>query len=110
MEKSIVKTKIKKDDNVVVVSGAERGKRGKVLFVDNKKGRVIVEGVNKRKKGMKKNQENPKGGYLEIEFPITLSNVQIFCEKCKKPTRVGVESNDGKKSRKCNKCGKSIDK
>ena len=104
------KTKIKKDDTVVVVSGADRGKRGKVLKIDMKSGRVIVEGINKRKKGMKKNQEYPKGGYLEREYPITLSNIQVFCEKCKKPTRIGMEIKEDKKNRICRKCGKSIDK
>ena len=79
-----VKTKLKVKDNVVVVSGSNRGKRGKVLKIDSVKGRIIVEGVNKRNKYLKPSQENPQGRMVNLEFPIHISNVMYFCDKCKK--------------------------
>ena len=104
-----IKTKLKVNDQVVVVSGSDRGRKGKILFVDKKGGRVIVEGVNKRNKYVKATQEGQKSGLVNMEFPIKISNVMLFCEKCKKPTRIGIEFKDDNKSRKCNKCGKSLD-
>ncbi|HNX25251.1 MAG TPA: 50S ribosomal protein L24, partial [Spirochaetota bacterium] len=68
-----VKTKLKINDNVVVTSGSNRGKRGKVLKVDRVKGRIIVEGVNKRNKYLKPSQENPQGRMVNLEFPIHIS-------------------------------------
>lgn len=100
--------KIKKNDNVVVITGKDKGKRGKVLYVDSKKGRVVVEGVNKRKKFVRPSQDAPKGGTITLEYPIHISNVMLFCDKCKKGVRVGFEIKDGKKIRKCKKCNKEI--
>ncbi len=105
-----VKTKLKTNDNVVVVSGSNRGKRGKVLKVDRVKGRIIVEGVNKRNKYLKPSQENPQGRMVNLEFPIHISNVMYFCDKCKKGIRIGVEITDKSKTRICKSCSKSIDK
>jgi large subunit ribosomal protein L24 len=105
MNKSI----IKKNDSVVVVSGKDRGSRGKVLFVDTKRDRVVVEGVNKKKKFLKPSNENPKGGVISIEYPIHLSNVMAFCEKCKKAVRLGVNISGEKKTRVCKKCNKTLD-
>ncbi|MBW2998729.1 50S ribosomal protein L24, partial [Candidatus Woesearchaeota archaeon] len=101
---------LKVEDNVVIIAGSERGKRGKILNIDRNKGRVIVEGINKRNKFIRATQENPKGGAVTLEFPINLTNVMIFCDKCKKPVRIGIELKDNGKSRVCNKCGKSLDK
>ena len=105
-----VKTKFKKNDSVVVVSGSDRGKRGKVLKVDSAKGRVIVEGVNKRNKYVKPSQESPKGRIDNIEYPIHISNVMYFCDKCKKGTRIGINQTEKAKVRICKACSKSIDK
>ena len=105
-----ISTKLKINDNVVVVGGSDRGKRGKVLKFDRTKGRVIVEGVNKRSKFFKPNQENPKGGVATLDFPIHISNVMYFCDKCKKGVRVGLELKDKTKARVCKSCGKSLDK
>ncbi|HQO00844.1 MAG TPA: 50S ribosomal protein L24 [Spirochaetota bacterium] len=105
MNKSI----IKKNDSVVVVYGKDRGSRGKVLFVDTKRNRVVVEGVNKKKKYLKPSNENPKGGVISIEYPINLSNVMVFCEKCKKAVRLGMNINGEKKVRVCKKCNKTLD-
>jgi len=105
-----VKTRLKTKDNVVVVSGSNRGKRGKILKVDRVKGRVIVEGVNKRNKYLKPSQENPQGRMVNLEFPIHISNVMYFCDKCKKGIRIGIESTGKSKTRICKSCSKSIDK
>ncbi|HON77147.1 MAG TPA: 50S ribosomal protein L24 [Spirochaetota bacterium] len=105
MNKSI----IKKNDNVVVISGKDRGSRGKVLFVDTKRGRVVIEGVNKKKKFLRPSNENPKGGVISIEYPINISNVMVFCEKCKKAVRLGIEISGDKKVRVCKKCNKTLD-
>jgi len=105
-----VKTKLKINDNVVVISGANRGKRGKVLKVDRIKGRIIVEGVNKRNKYLKPSQDNPQGRMVNLEFPIHISNVMYFCDKCKKGIRIGIEITDKSKTRICKSCSKSIDK
>jgi len=101
--------KIKKDDNVMIIAGSDRGKRGKVLLVDSKKNRVVVEGVNVIKKFVRPNQENPKGGLLKIEYPINLSNVMLFCDKCKKRVRTNYQLKNKVKTRSCQKCGKSFD-
>ena len=100
---------LKINDNVIVITGSDKGRRGKILKIDRRKGRVIVEGVNKRNKNMKKSQEHPKGGVLNIEFPINLSNVQLFCDKCKKGRRIAVQMKDDNKIRVCRSCGKSLD-
>jgi len=105
-----VKTKFKKNDSVVVISGSDRGKRGKILKVDRAKGRVIVEGVNKRNKYLKPSQDNPKGRLVNLEYPINASNIMYFCDKCKKGIRVGIKQADKVKTRVCNSCSKSIDK
>ena len=103
-----IKTKLKKDDNVVIVTGNDNGKRGKILLIDKNRGRVVVEGINKRKKYVKQ-QDNPKGALIHIELPINISNVMYFCEKCKNGVRLGVELKDKNKIRVCKNCGKSID-
>jgi large subunit ribosomal protein L24 len=105
-----VKTKFKKNDSVVVISGSDNGKRGKILKVDSTKGRVIVEGVNKRNKYLKASQDNPKGRLINIEYPIHITNIMYFCDKCKKGTRIGINQTEKAKVRICRSCSKSIDK
>ena len=109
VKKGFVRSVVKKDDSVVVTAGADRGKRGKVLFVDRSRGRIVVEGINKKKKFVRPSQQNPKGGAISLEFPINISNVLLFCEKCKKGVRLGVSSTSDARQRVCRKCGKSID-
>ena len=105
----MIKSRIKKNDNVVVIAGGERGRSGKVLQVDRKKGRIVVEGINKKKKFVRASQENPKGGVISLERPIQISNVQYFCDKCKIGVRIGVQIKNDSKVRICKKCGKSFD-
>ncbi len=106
----MISTKLKKNDNVVVLSGTDKGRRGKILFIDKEKGRVVIEGVNKKKKFLRPSQENPKGGQINLEYPISISKVMLFCEKCKKAVRPSIQIKDNTKIRVCKKCGKSFDK
>lgn len=101
--------RIKKNDNVKVLAGKDVGKSGRVLEVDRKKGRVLVEGVNLVKKTLRKTQENPNGGIKEIEAFLDVSNVQIICPKCKKSTRISFKISEDKKTRLCKKCGAEIE-
>ncbi len=105
-----VKTKLKKNDNVVVVTGSDRGRRGKILLIDRKRGRVVVEGINKKQKFVRPSQENPKGGMVTKEVAISISNVMYFCDKCKQGVRIGVKESDKANQRICKKCGKTLDK
>jgi large subunit ribosomal protein L24 len=95
--------KIRKNDSIMVISGNDRGKTGKVLKVFPKKSRVIVEGINVRKRHTKPNQSNPQGGILEKEAPIHVSNVMLLDPKSSEPTRVGsqiiLDEKTGKKKR-----------
>lgn len=100
--------KLKKNDEVMVIAGKDRGKRGKLLAIDIDSNRVIVEGINKRKKYIK-TSDNPKGVLVEKESPIHYSNVMFFCDKCKKTVKLAVKIENDKKSRFCKICSKSID-
>ena len=99
---------IKKDDKVVVLSGKDKGKQGKVLIADPKAGKVIVEGVNVATKHQKPQKQGQEGGIIKVETPIYVSKVQLVCPKCGKGTRVGHKIADGKKVRVCKKCGAEI--
>ncbi|MHC1737879.1 MAG: 50S ribosomal protein L24 [Ignavibacteriaceae bacterium] len=93
--------KIIKNDSVVIISGNDKGKTGKVLKVFPKENKVIIEGVNLRKRHTKPTQKNPKGGIVEKEAPIQVSNVMILDPKTKEPTRIGskiiIDEKTGKK-------------
>ncbi|HUW69566.1 MAG TPA: 50S ribosomal protein L24 [bacterium] len=102
-----LKTKLKKDDLVQVISGKERGKQGKIVVVDHDKGRAIVQGVNMVKKAMKKKSQNDRGGIIEIEAPVRLCNMMIVCKKCG-PTRIGYKIEGDAKKRVCRKCGEAL--
>ena len=95
--------KIRKNDNVMVIAGNDRGKTGKVLKVNPKKNRVIVEGINIRKRHTKPSQTNPQGGILEKESPINASNIMLLDPKTNEPTRIGsqiiLDEKTGKKKR-----------
>ena len=103
--------KVKKNDKVKILNGRDRGKSGKVLFVDTKKMSVIVEGLNMAKKTRRPDQQNQKGGIIDIESPIQISNVLVICPKCSKTSRVSKKKlSDGKNVRICGKCGEILDK
>ena len=103
---------IRRNDNVVVTTGKDRGKRGRVLRVVPDKNRVVVEGVNIIKRHTKANpQRNIKGGVVEREAAVHASNVQLVCPECGKPTRIGKRLlTDGRKVRFCRKCEGVVDK
>ena len=105
-------TPIRKNDNVVVTTGKDRGKRGRVVRLVPEKNRLVVEGVNVMKRHTKPNpQKNVKGGVMEREAPLHASNVQIVCPECGKPTRIGKKIlDDGRKVRVCRKCDGVLDK
>ncbi|MDE6513361.1 MAG: 50S ribosomal protein L24 [Muribaculaceae bacterium] len=103
------KLHIKKGDNVYVNSGEDRGKQGRVLSVDVKKQRAIVEGLNMVSKAMRPNAQHPNGGIVKMEAPIHVSNLNLVDPKTGKPTRVGHKINaDGKKVRVAKKSGEEI--
>ncbi|MBX7056492.1 MAG: 50S ribosomal protein L24 [Leptospirales bacterium] len=93
------KVRLKAGDEVIVISGREKGKRGAVRFVDKKRDRVVVEGLNKVKRFQRPTQENPKGGVLEMEFGIPISNVMFYDAKTKSGKRVGYLREAGERKR-----------
>ena len=102
---------LKKEDTVVVTTGREKGKKGRVLQVQETKGRVLVEKVNIIKRHMKPNKQNQQGGIIEKEAPVHVSNVMLVCPKCSKPTRIGnMALGDGRKVRVCRKCKEVMDR
>jgi len=102
---------IKKNDQVYIISGKERGKTGKVLRVFPGKSRAIVEGINFIQKHTRPNpQKNVKGGILPKESPIHLSNLMVVCKRCNKHTRIGFsEVRGGQRARVCRKCNELLD-
>jgi len=103
--------RIKKDDIVEVISGNDKGKRGKVLRVIPKENKVIVENINMRKKHQRPTPSLREGGIIEREEPIYISKVMVVCPSCDRPTRVGIRKlEDERKARFCKKCGELIDK
>lgn len=105
--KNAVNTKLRRDDQIRVVQGREKGKTGRVLRVDRTNGKVIVQGINMVKKAVKPKRQDEKGGIIDIEAPLDISNVQVMCKKCG-PSRIGIREEKGKKERICKKCGDTL--
>ncbi len=101
------KSKLRKEDQVQVIAGKDKGKQGKVVRIDRDKGRAIVAGVNMVKKAQKKRKQTDRGGIIEIEAPIAISNILIVCRKCG-PTRIGYKIEGDAKKRVCRKCGEAL--
>lgn len=101
---------VKKGDNVIVISGNDKGKIGKILEVMIKQNRVVVEGVNITTRHLKPSNENPDGGIEKIEAPIHASNVQILDPKTEERTKIGKKIVDDKKVRYAKKSGEILDK
>jgi len=114
LEKQLMMAKkcyIKKEDKVKVIAGKDKGKIGKVLNVNRKKSRVLVEKINIVKRHSKPTAQNKQGGIIEKEMPIQWSNVMVMCNKCVTPARVKMQRlEDGAKIRVCVKCGEALDK
>lgn len=102
--------RIRRDDTVLVISGKDKGKIGKVKKVFPLKGRILVEGVNVVKRHMRARSAEQPSGIIQMESPIHISNVKLICPLCGEATSVGYTvKGNGKKSRVCKKCGKEID-
>lgn len=103
--------KIKKGDNVQVISGKDAGRKGKVLHTVPSDGKVIIENMNIAKKHTKPSKTAPQGGIVATPLPLAASKVMVVCSKCNKATRVRMKADgEGKLSRTCAKCGTSLDK
>lgn len=108
---ALAKMHIRKDDTVMVITGKDAGKTGKVIQVLPAKGKVIVDGVNVVKRHTKPTQSNPQGGIMEKPAALDASNVMLYCGKCKKVTRIQMKPQDeGKNTRVCKHCGEVFDK
>jgi len=102
---------IKKDDKVMVISGKEKGKAGRVLSVEPKKERVIIEKINIIKRHMKPSRKYSQGGIIEKEGPVHISNVMLVCPRCQRPTKISKQiMEDRRKLRTCKKCKEVIDR
>jgi large subunit ribosomal protein L24 len=98
--------KIRKNDHVEVIAGKDKGKKGKVLHVFPKLSKAIVENINLIKKAQRKTQDNQKGGIVEVEAMISLSNLMLVCKQCNKRVRTKISIlKDGTKNRECKQCG-----
>ncbi len=106
----LAKLHFKKNDQVIVIAGKEKGKSGRILSVLSKKECVLIEKVNFVKRHSRPSAQNRQGGIVEKEAPIHTSNVMIICSKCNSPVRIGRKTlADGKKVRCCKKCSELID-
>lgn len=103
------KVHVKTGDTVVVMSGKDKGKKGTVMAVSPKEGKLIVEKVNMVSKHIKPRKMGEPGGIVEAEAAMYASKVQIYCQRCKKATRIGYKiDKDGKKERICRKCDEAL--
>jgi len=111
-EATSVTTRLVKGDRVRVITGRERGKEGNILRVIPSKATVVIEGLNLVKKATKPNQKNPKGGIIEKEAGIAISNVMVVCPRCNKPTRIGIRhlAQGEERLRVCRRCGEALAK
>ena len=106
---SLTKLHVKKGDTVVVLSGKDKGKQGKIISAMPKKGQVVVEDVNKVKRHTKPSMKAPQGGILDKEMPLAACKVMLICPACNKATKIGHKEVDGKNVRVCKKCGEVVD-
>jgi large subunit ribosomal protein L24 len=105
----MAKMGIRTGDKVKIIAGKDKGKEGKILATLPHKERVIVERINMVKKAQRPTQRNQKGGILEIEAPLHVSNVMLICPKCGQPSRMGTKREDGSRVRVCKKCKSEVD-
>ena len=102
-----IKYKLKKNDQVKIIAGKNIDNTGRILKVNKTNGTVIIEGQNMVKKAIRQRKQNQKGGIVEVEAPVKMSNVMILCKKCG-PTRIGFKKTDTGKIRICKKCGEEL--
>lgn len=97
--------KLKKGDQIIVIRGKDKGRKGKIEKILSKTGKVLIPGINVYKKHARKQSEKKPGGIIEIVKPLSASNVALFCSKCNRPTRIGYQIDKaGNKNRICRKC------
>jgi large subunit ribosomal protein L24 len=101
------KFKLKKEDTVEIIAGKDKGKRGRILKILRDKDRVVVEGANIVKKAKKRRNQQDRGGIVEIEAALHISNMAIVCRKCG-PTKIGYKIDGENKTRVCRKCGEAL--
>lgn len=100
--------KIKKEDKVLIISGKDRGRKGKVIRTLPSEKRIVVEGINMVKKHIRPKKSGEKGQVVEMPAPINVSNAKLICPKCGKPTRVGYKTEGEEKHRICKRCNQEI--
>jgi large subunit ribosomal protein L24 len=106
-EKVRHKFKLKKEDTVEIIAGKDKGKRGRILKILRDKDRVVVEGANIVKKAKKRRNQQDRGGIIEVEAALHISNVAVVCKKCG-PTKIGYKIDGDNKTRVCRKCGEAL--
>ncbi len=104
------KMKVKSGDKVLILSGKDRSKKGKIIAAYPREGKVKVEGINMIKKHAKSTRKITQGGIREMEAPIAVSKVMVICPACSEATRVKYDKDDDGRFRACRKCGESLDK
>ena len=102
------KIKLRIDDTVIVNTGVDKGKKGKILRVLRKDNKVIVQGVNVRTKHVKPRKQGQESGILKVESPVNISKVNYYCPKCEKGVKLAVKTVDGKSIRVCRKCNTEV--
>ena len=100
--------KVKKGDSILITAGKDKGRTGKIIKAMPKELKILVEGINLKKKHVRPKREGEKGQIVEIPVPMDISNVKLICPKCGKATRVGYKIDKEQKSRVCKKCGQII--
>ena len=100
--------RIHKGDTVLIISGKDKGRQGKVLKTFPKENRILVENINLRKKHQKPRKAGEKGKLIELPGALSVPNAMLVCQKCGKATRVGYKISENNKSRFCKKCGQEI--
>jgi large subunit ribosomal protein L24 len=100
--------KIKKNDNVIMLGGKDRGKTGKIILTLPERGKVVVEGLNMIKKHVRARKQGQKGQIINKERAVSVSGVALVCKSCGKPTRVGYKKEGESKVRICKKCGNGV--
>lgn len=100
--------RLKKNDNVLIISGKDRGRKGKIMKVLPKDGKIVVEGMNIHKRHRKPKRQGQKGEVVEFPAPLDVANVKFVCPKCTKAVRLGYKISGDSKFRACKKCGEAV--
>ena len=100
--------KVKKGDTILVISGKDKGRTAKILKSFPKELKILVDGINLKKKSLKPKKQGEKGQIIKVSAPIDVSSVKLLCPKCKKAVRIGYKIENGKKFRVCKKCQSAV--